>query len=104
MKYRCQPELIMPVHDWSRIDAGIFHDFHHAWIEEIKRALNAGLLPVDYYALAEQQAAGCPYGRPTMPSQTRLSQRITRPVCSLLRPRCASKRNTPMSSTGGRRA
>ncbi len=27
----------MPVHDWTRVEAGIFHDFHHAWIEEIKR-------------------------------------------------------------------
>lgn len=48
----------MPVHDWSRVADGIFHDFHHAWIEEIKRALNAGLLPSDYYALAEQRTAG----------------------------------------------
>jgi hypothetical protein len=48
----------MPVHDWTRVEAGIFHDFHHAWIEEIKRALNAGLLPEDYYALAERHAAG----------------------------------------------
>jgi hypothetical protein len=46
----------MPIHDWSRVEAGIFHDFHHAWIEEIKRALNSGLLPEDYYALAEQYA------------------------------------------------
>lgn len=48
----------MPAHDWSRVAAGIFHDFHHAWIEEIKRALNAGLLPSDYYALAELRTAG----------------------------------------------
>jgi len=48
----------MPVHDWKRVEDRIFHDFHHAWIEEIKRALNAGLLPDDYYALAEQYAAG----------------------------------------------
>src|SRR5689334_13367625 len=48
----------MPVHDWTRVEAGIFHDFHHAWIEEIKRALNSGLLPPDYYAMAEQHAAG----------------------------------------------
>jgi hypothetical protein len=46
------------MHDWTRVAAGIFHDFHHAWIEEIKRALNAGLLPDDYYALAEQYAGG----------------------------------------------
>ncbi len=48
----------MPVHDWTRVDAGIFHHFHHGWIEEIQRALNNGLLPDDYYALAEQHAAG----------------------------------------------
>ncbi len=48
----------MPAHDWTRVDAGTFHDFHHSWIEEIKRALNAGLLPDDYYAMAEQRAIG----------------------------------------------
>src|SRR6266511_5485091 len=48
----------MPIHDWTRVEAGIFHDFHHAWIEEIKRALNGGLLPDDYCAMAEQHAAG----------------------------------------------
>lgn len=48
----------MPVHDWSRVEAGIFHDFHHSWTEEIKRALNEGVLPSDYYALAEQIAGG----------------------------------------------
>jgi hypothetical protein len=47
----------MPVHDWSRVEAGIFHDFHHAWIEEIKRALNR-ILPAEYYAMSEQHAAG----------------------------------------------
>ena len=44
-------------HADPRLDAsgrGIFHDFHHSWIEEIKRSLNRGLLPPDYYALAEQ--------------------------------------------------
>jgi len=46
----------MPVHDWSRVSAGIFHDFHHSWIEENKRILNSGLLPPEYYALAEQIA------------------------------------------------
>jgi hypothetical protein len=48
----------MPVHDWTRVDAGIFHAFHHSWIEEIARALNRGRLPPDYYALPEQHAAG----------------------------------------------
>jgi hypothetical protein len=48
----------MPVNDWTRVDAGIFHHFHHGWIEEIARALNRGLLPPDHYALAEQIAGG----------------------------------------------
>jgi len=46
----------MPIHDWTRVHAGTFHDFHHSWIEEIKRALNRGLLPNNYYAMAEQIA------------------------------------------------
>src|ERR1700737_1451932 len=50
--------MAMPIHDWTRVDAGIFHDFHHTWITEIKRALNRGLLPSEYYALAEQIAGG----------------------------------------------
>jgi hypothetical protein len=48
----------MPVHDWTLVEAGIFHAFHHEWVSEIGRALNRGLLPVDYYALPEQVAAG----------------------------------------------
>lgn len=47
----------MPIHDWTRVDAGIFHDFHQEWARAIKTALNAGLLPPDYYALLEQVAA-----------------------------------------------
>jgi hypothetical protein len=48
----------MPIHDWTGVKAGIFHDFHHAWVFTIKRALNSGLLPPEYYALAEQIAGG----------------------------------------------
>jgi hypothetical protein len=48
----------MPIHDWSRVESGIFHAFHHGWIEEIARDLNHGRLPGDYYALPEQHAAG----------------------------------------------
>ncbi len=46
----------MPVHDWKLVDAGIFHDFHTVWIGQIRTALNEGLLPEGYYALAEQHA------------------------------------------------
>jgi hypothetical protein len=48
----------MPVHDWTRVEAGIFHAFHQHWIIAISSALNSGLLPPDYYALPEQHAAG----------------------------------------------
>jgi hypothetical protein len=33
------------LHDWTRVDAGIYHDFHVAWVPEIKKVLNGGLLP-----------------------------------------------------------
>ncbi len=46
----------MPVHDWTRIDAAIFHDFHPAWIAALRSTLNDGLLPQGYYALVEQHA------------------------------------------------
>ena len=45
----------MPIHDWSRVGAGIFHDFRHAWIDEIARILNSGTLSDDHYAMIEQQ-------------------------------------------------
>src|SRR6516162_9030995 len=46
----------MPIHDWTRVDAGIFHDFHLTWLGTLKTTLNSGLLPAGYYALAEQIA------------------------------------------------
>ena len=48
----------MPIHDWTRVDAGLFHAFHHGWIEELARALNRGVLPADYFALPEQHIRG----------------------------------------------
>jgi hypothetical protein len=46
----------MPVHDWTLVEAGIFHNMHVAWIPEISKTLNGGLLPEGYYALVEQHA------------------------------------------------
>ncbi len=46
------------MHDWTRVEAGIFHAFHHRWITAISDTLNAGVLPADLYALPEQVAAG----------------------------------------------
>ena len=50
---RQQGEL-MPIHDWSRVDAGLFHAFHQDWIGVLARALNSGVLPPEYFALREQ--------------------------------------------------
>jgi hypothetical protein len=44
----------MPIHDWTRVEAGDFHDFHQCWVVGIRNALNSGLLPPDYMAMAEQ--------------------------------------------------
>jgi hypothetical protein len=46
----------MPIHDWSSVFDGAFHDFHLAWIAELRAALNGGILPPEYYAMAEQVA------------------------------------------------
>lgn len=48
----------MPIHDWTRVPPGIFHDFHQVWTTEIRTALNAGGLPPGYFALVEQYTGG----------------------------------------------
>jgi hypothetical protein len=48
--------LIMPIHDWTRVEAGTFHAFHTSWLTHLMEALNSGLLPPGYYALSEQVA------------------------------------------------
>jgi hypothetical protein len=48
----------MPVHDWTKVDAGTFHSFHNAWITHLMGKLNGGVLPDGYYALSEQHSSG----------------------------------------------
>ncbi len=48
----------MPIHDWTRVPSGIFHDFHQSWTIEIRNALNAGLLPDGFYAYVDQRVDG----------------------------------------------
>jgi hypothetical protein len=33
----------MPIHDWTRVLAGAWHDFQLAWITEIRNGLNVSL-------------------------------------------------------------
>ncbi len=44
----------MPIHDWTRVTPGIFHATHNRWLGAIQDHLNDGVLPSDYYALADQ--------------------------------------------------
>jgi hypothetical protein len=62
----------MPIHDWTRVDAGIFHDFHHAWIEQLKRHLKDVVLPPDHYAMAEQHVSH--FGPDVLTLQRRTSE------------------------------
>lgn len=48
----------MPVHDWTRVESGLFHHFHQDWTTEIARTLNRGLLPAGYSAFIEQRTGG----------------------------------------------
>jgi hypothetical protein len=46
----------MPIHDWTRVEDGVFHAFHIFWLGHLQEALNCGRLPEGYYALADQIA------------------------------------------------
>lgn len=48
----------MPLHDWTRVIAGDFHDFHQVWTVNLRTRLNQGILPEGLYAQVEQQAGG----------------------------------------------
>jgi hypothetical protein len=64
----------VPIHDWTRVDAGLFHDFHQDWTIELRRSLNAGRLPPGFIALADQIGGPIPdvlalHRGPKKPSQ-----------------------------------
>jgi hypothetical protein len=47
----------MSIHDWSKVELNLFHDFHQAWTVSICNALNNGVLHDDNSALIEQSAS-----------------------------------------------
>lgn len=47
----------MPLHDWTRVPSGLYHDFHQSWSVRIKDALNR-TLPKGLSAFVEQKANG----------------------------------------------
>lgn len=48
----------MPIHDWTRVESGLFHEFYQSWSVRIKDALNGGRMPKGYYALVEPKVHG----------------------------------------------
>ncbi|MEO8496597.1 MAG: DUF4058 family protein [Planctomycetota bacterium] len=48
----------MPMHDWTKVRSGTFHNFHYRWVASIMDKLNAGVLPPGYFAMAEQVIGG----------------------------------------------
>jgi Protein of unknown function (DUF4058) len=74
-------ELNMPIHDWTRVDSGLFHAFHQSWIISLSNAFNAGRLPDGYFALPEQRAGG--------------------PIPDVMTLRLPAKKSEPADHTGG---
>jgi hypothetical protein len=35
----------MPIHDWTRVDAGLFHDFHQRWLAYLEPVAVGDVLP-----------------------------------------------------------
>jgi hypothetical protein len=48
----------VPIHDWTRVDAGLFHAFHLSWIVKLCDALNSG--PPDKPLIVAAYEAGRP--------------------------------------------
>lgn len=67
----------MPVHDWTRVSAGTFHDFHCSWITHLKETLNGDLLSPPYYAQSEQQAGEIVPDVLTLSAETQASESST---------------------------
>lgn len=68
----------MPMHDWTRVSPNDYHAFHLAWIASLQYALNTGVLPRGYFALAEHTTP------PYVPDVVTLSP--TRPIRPPARP------------------
>jgi hypothetical protein len=66
----------MPIHNWTRVGAGTFHDFHQGWTIEIRNTLNRGILPDGYFAMADQPISGPEPDETEVASYARRANRI----------------------------
>ena len=44
----------MPIHDWTKVAAYSFRDFHQTWVVCLRLALSRGVLPSGYFANVER--------------------------------------------------
>jgi hypothetical protein len=51
---KAEKECSMPIHDWSRVSSGTWHNFHQRWMGTLCDALNFGRLPDPCFAMVEQ--------------------------------------------------
>jgi hypothetical protein len=70
----------MPMHDWKRVPATIYHHFHQQWTIAICDAFNAGLLPRGHSALVEPYSSGLDARMFIRPREGRFHERANRVV------------------------
>jgi hypothetical protein len=81
----------MPLHDWTRVPSGLYHDFHQSWCLYLRNALNAGRLPDGYSALVEQRSGTVEADvlavntRPSRPPADAGTATLPRPVTRVVR-------------------
>lgn len=73
----------MPIHDWTRVPSGLFHDFHQSWSIRIKDALNSGRLPKGISALVEQKSG--PKQSDVLAVESRTKRPKPKPVAHFVR-------------------
>ena len=61
----------MPVHDWTLVEAGIFHDLHKAWTAELRKTLNDGRLPEGFLCPRRVTRRSVHHGRADAARQSR---------------------------------
>lgn len=104
----------MPMHDWTRVSAGVYHSFHQIWLAELTVALNSKSLPEDYYAMTDQRVdiaepdvvtyrAGARESHGTGTAVLELAPRVkyqTQPLLKLAKPRRRERRITIRHTSG----
>jgi len=93
----------MPLHDWSPMPAGLYHDFHQTWSVYLKNALNSGILPPGLSALVEQRQGPREADVLTLKSWDRRDEPSSGPgVATVPRPKAYTTRKTDAEFYGQR--